>query len=226
MKRIILLMAMCFLNISAYAQTANDELWKAIRNNDTKGVESILNNSTIVTKATDINYVEIKPSPNDFSLYQLPFKNSAFKPLLEINKYEPSSVLSMSMSALMRASWYGYTEIITLLLEKGADVNAKNDEGMTALMCASVYGYTEIITLLLKKGADINATDEDGKTALIYASTEDGYTNRNTEAIEFLIKRGANVNATDKYGRTALMMASAYGFSGYVALLKKYGAKE
>jgi ankyrin repeat protein len=53
----------------------------------------------------------------------------------------------------------GHTEIVQLLLEKGADVNAKNKYGRTALIYATERGYTEIVQLLLEKGADVNAKD-------------------------------------------------------------------
>ena len=57
-----------------------------------------------------------------------------------------------------------------LLLAKGADVNAKNQDGWTALMCASLDGHKEVVELLLAKRADVNAKANDGFTALIMAS--------------------------------------------------------
>ena len=56
-------------------------------------------------------------------------------------------------TALMIASLYGYTEIVKLLLEAGADVNTKNNDGYTALALASKNGYTKIVELLKEAGA-------------------------------------------------------------------------
>ena len=51
----------------------------------------------------------------------------------------------------------GHTEIATILLEHGANINATNNNGATSLMLASQIGHNETIALLLKHGADVNA---------------------------------------------------------------------
>lgn len=53
----------------------------------------------------------------------------------------------------------GNTEIVKLLLEAGADVNAKDIYGNTALMYSSEYGYTEIVKLLLEAGSEVDPND-------------------------------------------------------------------
>ena len=111
-------------------------------------------------------------------------------------------------------------EIVQLLLEKGADVNAKDNDGRTALMFAAEKGHTEIVQILLKKGADVNAEDEYGGTALMIAA-ENGH----TEIIKLLLEKGADVNAKDWYGKTALMYAAYYGHTETVQLLLEKGAK-
>ena len=60
----------------------------------------------------------------------------------------------------------GHEAIVSLLLEKGADVNAKNNDGWTPLHWASENGHEAIVSLLLEKGADVNAKDNDGETPL------------------------------------------------------------
>jgi len=67
-----------------------------------------------------------------------------------------------SYTALMLASKYGELAIVKLLLEKGADVNAKDNRGYTALSQASKYGQLEVAKLLLKKGANVNAKEDWG----------------------------------------------------------------
>ena len=73
-------------------------------------------------------------------------------------------------TALMLASKYGELKIVKLLLEKGADINAKDNRGYTPLSEASIYGQLEVAKLLLEKGANVNAKDNDGVTCLLYTS--------------------------------------------------------
>ena len=67
-----------------------------------------------------------------------------------------------------------HLEAVKLLLENGADVNAKEEgEDLTALHLASYEGHLEIVKLLLENGANVNAQDKNGKTALYYARRGD-----------------------------------------------------
>ena len=54
---------------------------------------------------------------------------------------------------LIFAAMNGHTEIVKILLEKGAEVEAKDMEGWTALRYALAYEYEEIIELLVRAGA-------------------------------------------------------------------------
>ena len=62
------------------------------------------------------------------------------------------------------------------MIQKGADVNQKDEDGSTPLMAAISSGDMEIIRLLLKHGAKIDEKDTEGSTALIVAidRSEDG----------------------------------------------------
>ena len=54
---------------------------------------------------------------------------------------------------LSRASLMGHVDVVKLLIEQGADINAKNNYGGTPLHLASEEGYTEVPKLLNEKGA-------------------------------------------------------------------------
>ena len=57
------------------------------------------------------------------------------------------------MTVLMEAAGSGRTDIVQLLLAKGADVNAKNNYGETALFWAKKMGHKEIVRILKEAGA-------------------------------------------------------------------------
>ena len=63
----------------------------------------------------------------------------------------------------MFASRDGYRDIVELLLDHSADVNAKQESLWTALHLAS-QGYLEIVEVLLNAGADSHARNIDGRT--------------------------------------------------------------
>lgn len=120
--------------------------------------------------------------------------------------------------ALIKAVSKGDVNAVERMVAKGADVNARDKDGITALMWASTLGHTDIVKFLIAKGADVNAKTPNDDTALIFAATS-----RYIDIVRILIDHGADVNAADKTGRTALMMAGRQ--EDIVVLLKKSGAK-
>ena len=61
---------------------------------------------------------------------------------------------------------------VKALIEKGADVNAKNKSGMTALIPAALRGVTEVARSLLDAGAHIDETWNEGEAALSEAAAQ------------------------------------------------------
>ncbi len=118
--------------------------------------------------------------------------------------------------ALMRATRCVGTKTVQVLLEAGADVDVKDEDGWTALMWAADRGYTNIVEALIKAGADVNAKDNDGYTALMKAAWC-GYTN----VVEALIKAGADVNARSNVGYTAFSFAKDRRCPEIVAMLEQ-----
>lgn len=62
----------------------------------------------------------------------------------------------------MFAAFNKHADIVTLLLDHGADVNAANQLGQTALHLATVKGHTEVVEKLLVQQADVSIKDSAG----------------------------------------------------------------
>ena len=82
------------------------------------------------------------------------------------------------------AAEYGTSEIINLLLKKGANINDITFFGKTPLMVANMLMKYDNVKFLIEKGADVNIKDEQGKTALLYAPT--------LEIVKLLLDKGAD----------------------------------
>lgn len=63
----------------------------------------------------------------------------------------------------------GHVEVIDLLLEKHAFIDAESPNGTTPLMMAAFYGTPEAVKLLIESGADLNMRNQQGMTALDFA---------------------------------------------------------
>lgn len=80
---------------------------------------------------------------------------------------------------MIDATLSGHYEVVKLLIEHGADVNARKGTYNTVeipLMYAVQYERFDIAKLLIDNGADVNTKDNDGKTPLMIA-TQSGLTN-------------------------------------------------
>jgi ankyrin repeat protein len=115
-----------------------------------------------------------------------------------------------------------------LLLEWGADVNARDGDGNTALMVAAEYASAGQAKLLLKWDADVHIRNADGNTALMIAAYYG-----HSEMVSLLLGAGADVNAVNHAGKTALQWVrdiqeegSLEGDEAVIALLKQGSAKD
>jgi ankyrin repeat protein len=126
-----------------------------------------------------------------------------FKKLLRDNPDIANRKGPGGWTPLMYAAWYGDAEAVRLLLEKGADANARNDAGAAAIMYA--VADLERTRILLEHGADPNARSGEGRTALLIAAGRTGA----SPVVKLLLEHGANASVQGSDGRTALAIAAA-----------------
>lgn len=143
------------------------------------------------------------------------------------------------ITPLLKAAWDGDEEIVTVLLEAGAKINAKaTDTGETVLLNAVSRGHVAIVKILLGKGAEVapkNRFDFNAFTTAVAAGNQeiagllldggakpdDGASGLtplqfaasagNVDMIRFLAKRGANVNYGAKSGGQTALLSAIYG---------------
>ncbi|MFH1115319.1 MAG: ankyrin repeat domain-containing protein [Pseudomonadota bacterium] len=124
-------------------------------------------------------------------------------------------------------------QFVKMLVERGADVNAKTDDGKTALMYAARSGKVETTRFLLDKGADVNAKANDGDTALMALGETLGSLRQDAfedylEVVKLLLDKGVDINAKDTHrlrgGFTPIIHFSAVGWPEGVKLLLENGA--
>lgn len=106
-------------------------------------------------------------------------------------------------------------ECVRLLVEAGANVNARNNEGNTALHETFL---TPVEKMLLKLGADVNARNTDGETP-IFTTVDD-------DAIALYIEHGANLAIRNNKGQTAVEAAPERGPDRVEAFRKALEAKK
>lgn len=114
--------------------------------------------------------------------------------------------------------------MVNLLLAHGAKVDLRTKDGSTTLMFDAISFRTGQLKALLTAGADVNARDNDGKTAFMCAV--DSLADVPDEAaVKALLAAGADVNARDRQGKTALRYALDENETDEIPFLKKIGAR-
>ena len=106
-------------------------------------------------------------------------------------------------TALHVAAMADSPNVAGALIDRGADVSAKNIRGDVPLHLAAWTNAREVAVLLIDRGADVNAKNYDGTTPLHWAAWENA-----SEVSVLLIDRGADVNANDNEGFTPLHWAA------------------
>jgi len=161
-------------------------------------VNEVFEEDTLLCRAIAANHVDIA-------------KLILQSPKVDVNKrgtYVDGFNDKWERTPLILAAKRGFTEIVEILLDKGADINARDrangsplERGNTALIMTAMANHLDTLQALFrhKKQPDVQLRQKEGKTALWLASE-----NENIEMVRFLQGKGAKVNVADNEGKSIL----------------------
>jgi ankyrin repeat protein len=150
---------------------------------------------------------------NDTEMVKLLLKNGADPKQKYKNKDENVGLLEITAQE-------GLLKITQLLVEKGADIHERSQQGFTPLRIASRNGRADIVKYFISKGSEVDTRGNDGATPLEHAASKG-----HLEIVKILVQNGADVNIQDKEGDSPLGEAAKHGFVDVVKYLLSKGAK-
>ena len=159
------------------------------------------------------------PAENGSGLFQAIRNGDAAFVKAHLTKREIEVRDGRGATPLMHAAAFGNLDTLKLLLDAGADVNARNDFDATALLWAA--RDPDKARLLIERGADVNTQSKQGRTPLMVASLRRG----GSPIVALMLANGADVNAKDgRLNHTALSLAASVGEVETMRLLLAKGA--
>jgi len=183
--------------LSSCADRSNDEaLLEAIRSGDSQGAITLLGSGA----NPDSRFPEGVPALY-FAVQER--RGALVRALVDAGAdVDVSPITLPGATPLGVAAQLGDVDIVHLLLDADASVDAAGESGATPLMMAAQYDQADIAKLLLEAGADIDAQRADGQTALAMAVHH-----RYENMTQVLMSGGADIELANKVGVTPLLHA-------------------
>ncbi len=107
--------------------------------------------------------------------------------------------------------------LVRMLVEKGADVNAKSSKGHNPMSYASRFGHLRIVQYLLNHGAEVNITNNNKWTPLLKAAR-----GGHLEVVDYLLAHDADIGSRNSGGLDALALARRHGHKNVMKYLRMY----
>ena len=136
----------------------------------------------------------------------------AFKRILDSQPDLAAKEVPALGTLLHLAAANGNVRVAQMLIDRHADVNARNDRGLTPLHYASLVGKEPMVRLLIEHGADVNARSETDWTPLLFAARGSSFVDQPDAdyigVCDDLLRGGAQVDAISAMGRSAIQIAT------------------
>jgi hypothetical protein len=191
---------------AAHPKTLEDVLWVVAKAGFVKEVAPLMNISKVTRNCIHLQPIMMNVKLGRYGRTQLHFcarngLTSSVKRLLSIRNINVNVKDDWNGSTpLHYTALNGLIEIARLLLQNGAEVNAKDSDGETPLHLAAFQGHVDILHLLVENGADLEAEDDGGWRAL-HQSALCGHL---AFVKELVTRYHVDINATENHGNTAL----------------------
>jgi hypothetical protein len=192
-----------------YPKTIEDILWIMAKAGHTKLVAPLMNLSKVTRTCIHLQPIMMNVKLGRRGETQLHHcvdngLTTSVKRLLSIRNINVNMKDDLhGATPLYFAAYNGHVEIARLLLQNGAEVNAKGYDGWTPLHFAANHGNVDILHLLVENGANLEAQENAGMRALHCAA----YRGRLPFIQELISRYHVDINARENNGRTALWMA-------------------
>ena len=204
--------------LSNYILSSKNQIWNIKRGDNITILHSacVLDNYKVVQTIIEKTRIRLKLT-NEFIISEEEKSNNEniFKNFIN------SQTETEQLTPLHYASFRGNLQIIRLLIENSADINALSINGLNMLHKAAQGNKPSIIVYYNKKyNMDLNSTDKDSLNAL-HLATISGM----DSSVVYLLSLGIDPNLQDVNGNTALHYAVKYNHVRIIKKLLQYGAK-
>lgn len=211
MKIFFIVIITTFISILSYSQSIDQQLVQAAYDGDEQSVISLLN------QGANPNALDANGYPA--LIYACAYGYEGIATAL-LDKKATVNTKYNEVYPIFAATRNDNTNLIQMLIDKGAYLNVKDNEGYTALMIAAQEGFAQTADFLINKGANINAETNNGHTALSIAIQND-----HKDVIEILLKHNPKKKGYSNKAHAPINTAKTLNKPELKKMLKQYGMK-
>jgi hypothetical protein len=145
------------------------------------------------------------------------FRKCAAYGRIDIAKLLLANGANICAGALHQSAGNGHTNMVELLLDRGADINSRlRISSVSVLRAGASRGHIDVVKLLIRRGVNVLAENENYPIQLVRCITERGY----VEVMTLLLEHGINVDFTDAEQSAAKYSINRLLINGHIPVLK------